>query len=348
MSALKKWLTFGLGAVVSMGIFVALVGSELDAVQNELARARYIYLLPCALLLFAGLLTRAMRWHILLDKKVSVWHSFHIMNVGYFVSSILPFRIGDFARAWLTSRLKPPVSGFTSLSTIVVERLVDLLFVVLVLGVCLAVLDVPSEVTSVGVLMGTAALVALITLSIFSARPALAKSISNWVESWLPILRRLKLDERLDHILIGFAPIGRPKTALTVFFWTAFSWFFSILAGYALLFMLFDKPSIEAAALFVVLGSFSVALPAVPGNLGPFEGAVVGGLWIAGLIDKATAPENAPAIAFAAILHALLIALYIIFGLIGLYVEHTSVRQVRRGASTLTEHDIKILAEGVS
>lgn len=347
---MKKWLTFGLGAVVSVGIFVALVGSELGAVKDELVRARYIYLIPCALLLIAGLLTRAMRWQILLDGRVSVWHSFHIMNVGYFVSSILPFRIGDLARAWLTTRLRPPVSSFSSLSTIVIERLVDLLFVVLVLGGCLIVLDVPTEVTSVGVLMGTAALVALITLSLFAARPEWAKLILKRIEGWLPILEPLNLDHRLDHILKGIAPIGRPKTALTVICWTAFSWFFSILAGYALLFILFDKPTIEAAALFVVLGSFSVALPAVPGNLGPFEGAVVGGLWIAGLIEQASAPENAPAIAFAAILHALLIALYIFFGLIGLYVEHTSVRQVRRGASTLTEHEtnVKILAEGVS
>jgi uncharacterized membrane protein YbhN (UPF0104 family) len=190
-------------------------------------------------------------------------------------------------------------------------------------------------------------------MNIFAARPKWAYQILEIGLRWLPLLKRLNLEDRLEHILAGIQPIGRPKLAINVVFWTALSWFFSILAGYILLFMLFDSPTLEAAALFVVLGSFSVALPAVPGNLGPFEGSVVGGLWIAGLIDKASAPENAPAVAFAVTLHALLLGLYIVFGLIGLYAEQTSVRQVRRGATAFSqehepENPVQILAEGVS
>jgi len=87
---LKKWLSFGLGGAISIGIFALLVGSELGAVQDELERANYFYLVPCAVFLIAGLITRGIRWRYLLDRRVSLKHCFHIINVGYFLSGILP------------------------------------------------------------------------------------------------------------------------------------------------------------------------------------------------------------------------------------------------------------------
>jgi hypothetical protein len=88
-----------------------------------------------------------------------------------------------------------------------------------------------------------------------------------------------------------------------------------------------------------VFSTMSVAIPAVPGNLGPFEGAVVGGLWIGGMIPAATSPENAPAVVLGVVLHALTLTIYVTLGLIGLYVEQASVRQVTEGAQEFVHQE---------
>jgi hypothetical protein len=342
---LKKWFYIGLSVIISVGIFAALVGSELETVKDELARARYIYLLPCVLLLTAGLVTRAIRWYFLLDRRVSVWHCFHIINVGYFASSILPFRIGELARAWLATRLRPPVAGLTSISTIIVERLLDLLSVLAMFGFTLVLLeDVPREVTSAGAAIGVLALASGIGLAILAARPQWAFAVLRVVLRLAPPLKRLKPEARLGHFLDGIQPMAKPSIAISALFWSGVSWGLSIVAGYVMLMTLFDEPTWAATLAYIVFAAFSVALPAVPGNLGPFEGAIVGGLWVGGLVPAATAPDNAPALAFAAIMHALLLGFYIVFGLVGLWIEHSSVQQIRRGAKLLTEHESAIPA----
>ncbi len=332
---MKKWLTFALGLLISIAIVYLLVGQDIDAVRDELKHARYIYLVPTGALLIVSLATRAIRWHILLDRKVSIWHSFHILNVGYFLSAVIPLRVGDIARAWMTTRLDPPVAAFSAISTIVVERLLDLLALVGMIGLMLAVLDVPSEVASAGVIVGVLAGIAGLLLIVLSIRPQWAFAMLQRLLKWIPVLKRLDLEARLQNFMQGIEPMSNMRVAIGALVWTVLSWLVSLTAGYVLLFMLFDAPTVGATVSFIVLATMSVALPAVPGNLGPFEGAVVGGLWIGDMIASASPPDNAPAVATGVILHALTLVIYVSLGLIGLWIEHASVREVAEGAQDL-------------
>ncbi len=335
--SMKKWLSFVIGLVVSIVIFVLLIGSDLSFIQQELADGRYIYLIPASALFIIGIWTRAVRWRLLLNRQISVTHSFHIINVGYFLSGILPLRLGDVARAWLTTRLEKPISGFTSLSTIVIERLLDLLTVLAMLGLTLVLLDVPGEVSSAGALVGAGAIVGAVVLAMFAYRPVYAFRLLDFTERLIPPLKKLNLKPITANFIEGLRPMSQPRVAATVVLWTAISWAFSIGAGFVFLFVIFEDPTLSATLAYIVLASFSVALPAVPGNLGPFEGAVVGGLWIGGLISSAGSPQNAPAVAFAAILHATTLGLYIILGIIGLYFEQASISQIAAGSREINK-----------
>lgn len=329
---MKNWIAIILGPLLSIGIIYVLVGADIQAVHSELSRANYIYLVPTGLLLLVSLITRAIRWHILLDQRVSLWHSFHIMNIGYFLSSVLPLRLGDFARAYMTTRLDEPVPAFATMSTIVIERLLDLLALVAMIGLMLVLLDVPLAVTQAGVFVAFAALSGGIVLAVLAARPAIAFWILKHVLRRMPVLERFSLEERLQHFIDGIKPMAVPHVAVGALFWSGVSWLGSLSAGYVLLFFLFDEPTFAATVSLIVLATMSVALPAVPGNLGPFEGAVVGGLWIGGMITSASPPENAPAVATGVVLHALTLGLYSILGIIGLSAEQASMRQVTSGA----------------
>lgn len=336
--SMRKWFSLLIGGAISVVIFVVLIGSDLSFIRQELAGGNYSYLIPGIALFVIGIWTRAMRWRRLLNQQISVTHSFHIMNIGYFLSGILPLRLGDVARAWLTTRLDRPISGFRSLSTIVVERLLDLLTVLAMLGLTLLLLDVPPEVASAGAMIGIVAVMGTLLLALFAYRPVFAFRLLDTIERIIPWLSRFNIKPLVANFIEGLRPMSRPRVALDVIFWTAISWLLSVAAGYVFLFVIFDAPTLEATLAYIVLASFSVALPAVPGNLGPFEGAVVGGLWIGGLIGAASSPANAPAVAFAAILHATQLGIYIVLGLIGLFYEQATIGQIQAGSRTLDEN----------
>ena len=184
------------------------------------------------------------------------------------------------ARAWLTTRLTPPVPAFKAISTIAIERLLDLFALVAMIGLMLVMLDVPSEVTSAGILIGIAAVVGSLGLLTIAIKPHWAFAIYHRVAARFLILERFDLENRLQHFVDGLQPMGTPAVAIKALLWTVISWAFSLAAGYVLLFMFFEESTFGATLSLIVLLTMSVALPAVPGNLGPFEGAAVGGLWI--------------------------------------------------------------------
>ena len=116
----KRWPSIILGVIVSVVALAVLLRRDLGDVQDELAHARYWAVIPCLIVSVIGLALRALRWRVLLDGRITAGHSFHILNVSYFINAVLPLRVGELARAVLAARLNAPVPVLTSLSTILV------------------------------------------------------------------------------------------------------------------------------------------------------------------------------------------------------------------------------------
>lgn len=326
----RRWPGLLLGVVVSLIALAYLFRRDLSGVQDELAHARYAAVIPCVLLSVVGLALRAVRWQVLLGGRIPLRHSVHILNVSYFINAVLPLRVGELARAALVARLDPPVPVLTALSTILVERMLDTLAVFALVGLTLAVL--PSgglEIGAAGIVLGAGAVAGVIVLAVFAARPAWAHALLKIGGRLLPVLRRPTLGRWLDHLLDGIMPLASIRAMLLTVGWTAIAWAFSVAAGYALLFAIFDEPTWAAAMAMIALASFVVAVPAVPGNLGPFEAAIVFALASADLVPVATA---APAVAFALLLHVVNLLTYIGLGLVGLWFEDVSLGEVTRAA----------------
>lgn len=331
----KKGLTLLIGIIISGGVLYYLIGKDIETLRTELAGARYEYLLLVIPIFILALVTRGFRWRALMGYRTSTWHAFHIMNVGYLLSGIVP-RLGEPARAWMTTRLDPPVKFFTALSSIIVERVLDLLSVIVLLGISLLVLDVPTEVSSAGAFLGVVTIIMSAVLLYFAANRQKAHQILEWTIKRIPFLQRFKLVEWLDHILDGLSPLLDWRTALDVLWWNLLSWALSIASGYLLMFMFFDTGDLAGVIFMIVLLAMAVAIPSVPGNLGPFEAAVVAGFWVADVISSTDAPGNASAVAYGLTLHALTLGTYVVMGMLALWVEQTSLGQVREAA----QHEI--------
>ncbi len=322
-------IVIGLGIGLLM-LALVLAGVDLNRVREAFAGADYRFVLPAFALLVVGHFTRAIRWRVLLGGKLPLRHAFSILNISYLFNGALPFRLGEVARIFLAARVDNPIPAFTTLSTILVERLLDLLTVLAMLGMVLVVLPVPDYITATGITLGGGSLVSIAALTVFAARRAWAFGLLAWGQRVLPFLGRWPMEEALGRFLDGLQPLASWRGGLSVVFWSAVSWGFSLLAGYILLYAFFPQSDWTAVLLFIVMASFAVAVPYVPGAVGPYEAGVVVALHLTGF-DR---PEGA-ALAFAVILHVTNLGVYTLLGLLGLVQEGVTMGQVARGAREL-------------
>jgi uncharacterized protein (TIRG00374 family) len=71
------------------------------------------------------LVCRGKAWHTLLRRRAAYRDVFFTLNEGYLINNILPFRLGEVARAYLLGR-KAHLSFWDVLSTVLIERFLDL------------------------------------------------------------------------------------------------------------------------------------------------------------------------------------------------------------------------------
>lgn len=326
---MSRTITYGLLAVGVSAIALLAISTQidLDLFREAWADARYIYLVPGVLFLALGAVTRALRWRVLLSGGLSFRRAFSILNVSYLINNIVPFRLGELVRAYLATRATPPVPVLTSASTIIVERLLDLLAVVLFLAFALAAGPVPDWLRAAGLSGGLAAFAGFMVLVLLSRYRKLAQTITQRVTDLVPLAAKFNLPALLDHFLDGLAPLTRFDALFNALLWTAVSWGFSLASGFVLMYTFYDEGSIVATCLYIAAASFAIAVPAVPGSIGTFEFAIVLALLAFGYEDENTAT------AFAVMVHVVNAGTYIALGAVGFAQEGVTWGQLARGAS---------------
>ena len=328
---MKQRHTILIGLVLSVLLLaLALNGVDLRRVEQALSSADYGVVFPAALLLVAGLGTRTLRWRGLLDDRLPVLHGFNILNISYLFNGVLPFRLGELVRLFLVTRLPDPLPVSTTLSTVLAERLLDLLAVLGMLGLVLTLLPLPTYITAGGAALGVGALAGLLILVVMARRPAWAQQGTAWLEARVPVLARWHLETLVARFLDGARPLSTWRGLLRAVFWTAVSWGLSVVAGYILMRAFFPEPTWRATLLFIVMASLAVSVPYVPGAAGSYEAGVVVALGLTGFGQ----PEGA-ALAFAIVLHATNLIVYVVMGVIGLLLEGVTLGQAARGARGL-------------
>jgi hypothetical protein len=322
-----------LGFIVS-GLAVIFIIQQVDAALfvDSMREANFWYLLPCVVLLLLGLVARAIRWRVLLSGRLPLLRTFSIMNVAYLVNGVLPLRIGEVARIYLASRVDEPVPAPHTASTIIVERLLDLLAVVLMVLLALSMGPVPPRLQTASGFAAVAAVAGFGVLLVLAGRRSLAERVFRGVLRMIPVLRRWDvLEDWFEQFLNGLMPLTRPRALFSVVFWTVIGWLFSIAAGYVLMFAFFPEGSLAATMLYIAAAAFAIALPAVPGNVGTYEAAILLALQAMGYDPSGTA------LAFAVMVHAVNVFVHASTGMIGFVQEGISLGQLSEGVQKMQQ-----------
>jgi uncharacterized protein (TIRG00374 family) len=309
------------GLVVSgAALVLALLGIDLPQIAETLSQAEYVFLIPAAAATVAGLATRAIRWRVLLGPQVSFSRSFWITNIGYLVSNVLPFRLGDPARAVIVGRSQE-ISTAAALSTVVVERVLDMLTVMALLAGLIPFVSATGSATSAGLVAGIAALVASAVLLLLAFRPDWGRWMAQQI---LARTSRLGLNsarwmEVLEGLLDGLAPLRSKRRGIALLAWSVVTWA-GIVAFYWFMMRAFlPRPPALAAPFLVCIAALGMAVPASPGAVGVFQAAIRYGL------TEVFAMPTDQAITVAFGIHAAQYMLGCALGLVGLGQESLSL-----------------------
>jgi len=331
---IRHWRILLLGLLVSAAALYFVLGQiDASALGRALAQAQYAYLIPASALIVFGLGARAARWRALLDDRLPLNRSFSIVNVTYILNGLLPFRLGELGRAYLASRSQPPIPVFTSLSTIVVERLMDALAVLVIIGLALPVAPLPPEIRTAAFAFLPLVVFGFAVLIVLAARP---NATMRLAERLIParVRQRWAVTEWMRAFLNGLLPLTRPSSLFRLVFWTAIAWTFSIFSGYVLMIAFFGEGNLAATFLFTAAASFAVAVPAVPGNVGPYEASIILALQAMGY-----AGPYETAVAFAIVVHGLNLGVVAVLGVIGFVQEGISLEQFSQGVRGMRQQE---------
>ena len=138
-------LKLAIGLVITIVFLVwVLWGLELEHALAALSEVSWWMLIPmCALYLSAHLL-RTWRLRILLGQPIEYWRLFSINSVGFLAINVIPLRLGEMVRPYLLAERENIPFG-RGMAAIVLERLLDMLMLLLMLMGLTLLVDLPAE-----------------------------------------------------------------------------------------------------------------------------------------------------------------------------------------------------------
>lgn len=323
---MRRTLVIVVSLVVSAVFLVlALRDVPLQEVWDNIRQANPVWIIISLFSVLAGNWTRAIRWNGLLNFKIPHMQAVHMMNITFLLNQ-LPLRAGEVARSLLATRSGVPF--VTAATSVVVERMIDTLFVVIVLTFAVSQLPTaPETITTTAGLFGVAVVVAFIVLIFFARYPAIGHKTLDFAQRILPFLKRLPLSKLLDNVLEGLKPLTQWRSGIHAIVWSLIAWAFSFFTFYCLQRAL-NIPELDPQVnpllmsfLGVGLAAFSIAIPFTAAGIGPFELAVSEAGRAAGM-----QPNLATSLGF--LFHGVNILGYAIWGVISLLAMGVSLGEL--------------------
>lgn len=316
-----KKLLIGI-AVSTVFIYLTLKGVDLKEVVAELRNKSYGFLLPVAAVCILTQIIRSVRWGVILSpiKAINQRTLFPITSVGFMAIIVAPMRLGEIVRPYLIN-VKQSVPLGSGIATILIERSMDLLMLLLFLSVALSRISLPNWIARGGTVLLGIILLEFLFIILFMIFPEKIKRFLFPITKRFPRRVAKGFEAFIENIANGFRVISSIKKFTQVFLLSFLVWFLSALAVY-LLFSFYKLPlGIMEAVAVTTITALGISLPAAPGLIGNFQFACIVALSFCG-VDKNEA------FAFAMVYYFTGVGVNIVLGLIFLPFMNIPFRQM--------------------
>ncbi len=263
---MKKYFRLWIGIIISI-VFIYLVFRKTDIreIGRLILNAQWGYVLIAFILTTVALLLRSYRWQYFLSyhKQLPIMSLFEATCIGLTANNLLPFRLGDITQAYVLAK-RNNLSKSLCFSTIVLERLCDLVFPLSVIILSSFIFFVPGNKLIFFILgLGLILFIMLILLK---------KQVSQIA---IKIFGGTKIGEKviraIENFYSGFRILLGLKSIIIISVYTLSLWLLYSLVAYIVLLSVNINISFFKAIWVQVITSISVTIPSSPGYIGTWE-----------------------------------------------------------------------------
>jgi uncharacterized protein (TIRG00374 family) len=317
------------GVVVSLALFAYLLRSvDLGELGRQLAATQWRWVLVAVVVGPLGLWVRAIRWRYLFPPGSAAPGLVAANMIGYMANNVLPLRAGEFVRVYIAARRSTPPGGSFAASlwlagaTIVVERVLDSLTLVLILAVLVFFIPVPPAFQYAAAVVLVVDAVAAAALCALAVAPARSRALVARLTRRWPTLAR-SATRVLEMALRGLDGVRSPAHLAPLVVWTVVAWTLAALGAWALLRALHLDLPLLAGWTVLTFVAFGISIPSAPGYIGVWHAAAVLAL---SMFDVA----QATALGYALLYHASQFVPVTLIGWLFLVREHVSLGEATR------------------
>ncbi len=318
------WLGIVISAACLGAIFLFIDPAQ---VGNALRQAQYGYLVLTVVWLTLYLWLRAIRWNFMLGNEINTDRVFHLQNIGFMMTQLLPLRIGDPARAVLVGSEKKLTIG-QGLSTMVVERVLDMLAIVVLLPFTLTQVDaLPAWMRSGALISGYLAIAGIAVIVLAANFRPKVHAIITAILDRIPFLNTTTWATQIDNLLAGLHTLTSLRSGAKLIILSILPWIPVLLAYQSTLWAANISPTLLQTGFIVCATALSIAAPSSPGQVGVFHAAAT-------VSATALGFSESDAVIFAFLYHAINFSLTVLLGIIALSQTQSSfanvLKQTRR------------------
>ncbi|MFH1666074.1 MAG: lysylphosphatidylglycerol synthase transmembrane domain-containing protein [Elusimicrobiota bacterium] len=267
MGKFKKPIQITAGIVISVVfLYLAFRRVNIQETLQVIARVRWQFLIIAVAATITGIYVRSYRWRIILNKDLPLSYFVESTFVGQFINNVLPFRMGDLAQAYFLAN-KGNLSKSTAFSTVILERLTDVMPPVLILILGSFFVFMPEQIGRFNILI-----VVAILFSILFCVIKFQKKLVGIFEKLLPNSSFGKrLHQFIDNFYAGMSFVKDRKrfakvAALSILLWGVYGF-----TAYCCLLAFNIHINYLGAMLVISVVAISVTIPASPGYVGTWE-----------------------------------------------------------------------------
>lgn len=260
----RALLGFAIGGAF---LYLAVRHASAADIGKVLGSAKAGWLAVALLVYGLELGARVVRWRALLShtgENVGLGNATSAFIIGYAANNVFPAKLGELVRVDLISRLSG-IARMASLGTVVVERIFDILLILLMAGISIGLLVLPETLDLArlrsGMILLGAFTALLVIIGVWLVRSGIS---SGW--NLGPAMRA-----RLGNLVRGIHVLTSPGQCAWVLAFSLLIWALNATAMWLIVFAFGIGLSPLQTLLLVGIVGIAAVLPAPPAGLGVLQ-----------------------------------------------------------------------------
>ncbi len=320
------------GVRIAVGVIISVVAlyfafpprSEWGHVREAFARVQYVYVIPLMLLSTYTIVIRCQRWRLLLRPlgDIAFLPLFSATCIGFFCNMVLPLRVGEVVRPVLLAR-RTGLPASSVLGSVLLERLLDMVTILLFLGTVVVLVPVSDTVRHSGVVFLAIAIAAMTLVVALQRRHPVALRFMSGAFGLLPATLRVRADAAMHGFIDGLQGIGGGGALLRIVLYSLYLWLaIASIFGIGFIACGLPVPFVSGALTLVTIVAGAVSAPSAPGFIGTFQAGCILALSVFGI-------DRAAAVPYSFVVWAVQWLAQIVLGVVFLLRENISFRDIQ-------------------